>query len=120
MRDLSRRDTEYPDFEFPPISKHRNRNESGKIARGLVLTCVNVPSFVRSALECVHKLGIDKVFDFTCILHCCNRGHYSQYDHSHLCLKHVKYTIQLIRSLNRNDKPLSILTFIPQLSCFYS
>ena len=62
MREVAR--TECPHFVFPPISKHQNKYDSGKIARGLVLTCVNVPSFVRSAFECVYKLSKDKVYNY--------------------------------------------------------
>ena len=61
MRDNARAECRL--FEFPPVSKRSNKNEteSGRTARGLVLTCVNVPSFVKSALECIYKLAINKV-----------------------------------------------------------
>ena len=68
MRDNARAECRL--FEFPPVSKRSNKNEteSGRTARGLVLTCVNVPSFVKSALECIYKLAINKVLKDVSIL----------------------------------------------------
>ena len=68
MRDNARAECRL--FEFPPVSKRSNKNEteSGRTARGLVLTCVNVPSFVKSALECIYKLAINKVLKKVSIL----------------------------------------------------
>ena len=37
------------------------RAVKGQGPPGLVLTCVNVRSFVRNALECVYRLGAYKV-----------------------------------------------------------
>ena len=47
-------------FEFPPMPRPPTSKEAGKSLKGppgLVLTCINSTPFIKSAMECVHRLS---------------------------------------------------------------